>query len=124
MATRFIILAAVLGFAGVALGAFGSHGLGTILETNGREETFQTGTLYHLIHAVAILQTAILIRGSSTKWFTWAGYLFALGILLFSGSLYALAITSIGIFGAIAPLGGIGFLGGWVSLAIGAIRSN
>ena len=124
MASRFIILAAILGFAGVALGAFGSHGLGTILETNGREQTFRTGTLYHLIHAVAILQTAILIRDNSTKWFAWAGYLFAFGILLFSGSLYALAITNIGIFGAIAPLGGLAFLGGWVSLTIGAIRRS
>lgn len=105
-------IAATFGFLAVALGAFGAHGLKPTLLANGTLATFETGALYHLVHAVVLLilaQREPLARG--------AFVLFAVGIVIFSGSLYVLAITNLKWLGAIAPLGGLGLLGGWFALA-------
>ena len=105
---------------GVALGAFGAHGLKDTLTPEGKQ-VYQTAVLYHLIHGLALLAvgwlailkpTEPLVRG--------AGWAFAVGILLFSGSLYALAITGIRKLGMITPLGGLAFLAGWLLLAFSA----
>jgi uncharacterized membrane protein YgdD (TMEM256/DUF423 family) len=84
---------------------------------------FQTGVLYHLIHAVAIAIAAI----AATRWpgtvTTAAGWLFAAGVMLFSGSLYVLAVTGVRWLGAVTPLGGLCFLGGWLCLLLAALRS-
>ncbi len=94
-------------FLGIALGAFGAHGLAGRLEATGRLDNWETATLYHLIHGLALFVVA-LIPGRPLGY-----YWFLAGILLFSGSLYALALTDVGKLGAITPLGGVSFLIGW-----------
>jgi uncharacterized membrane protein YgdD (TMEM256/DUF423 family) len=110
-----IRVAATLGFLGVALGAFGAHGLKARLSP-AMLEVYRTGVLYHLLHAVALLAVALgaerLARPRAV------GTLFTAGVIVFSGSLYALALTGVGMLGAVAPLGGLLLMAGWVTLAI------
>jgi len=103
-------IAAVLGFLGVALGAFGAHGLKNLLTTNNTLAIWQTAVLYQLVHAVASLWAAE--RNPTVVW------LWAVGVLVFSGSLYVLAVTNIKWLGAITPIGGLLFLAGWAMLII------
>lgn len=113
-------IAAVVGFAGVALGAFGAHGLrGRIAES--ALGAYQTGVLYHLVHAVALLAVALYARSTAAV-VTWPAGLFLAGIILFSGSLYAMAVTGISRLGMITPLGGLCFLGGWVAVFVQLAR--
>ncbi|MFO1488137.1 MAG: DUF423 domain-containing protein [Verrucomicrobiota bacterium] len=105
-----IRIAALLGFLAVALGAFGAHGLKTILEQNQTAEIWRTAVFYHFIHAVMLF---ILAGRPRVAWFG-----FLLGVLIFSGSLYALAITNIRWLGAITPVGGVSFLIGWGCLIL------
>ncbi len=117
-----LAIAAGFGFTGVALGAFGAHALKSRLTVEALA-TYQTGVLYHLVHAVILAVVAVIAsRGSSTL-LTAAGWSFAGGIVLFSGSLYVLSVTGIRGFGAITPIGGLLFLAGWLCLMIAAIRS-
>jgi len=120
MQRQYIIVAALLGFLGVGLGAFGAHGLASILQANGREATFETATHYHLIHALALLVVALLSERYPERWLRWAGVAFIIGVVLFSGSLYVLAIFNLGFMGAIAPLGGVAMLVGWSCLGVAA----
>ena len=101
-------LAAILGFIGVALGAFGAHGLKDVLSANGTVAIWQTAVLYQLVHAVASLWAAERRPLVSRIW--------AAGVVVFSGSLYALALTNIKWLGAITPVGGLLFLMGWAML--------
>jgi len=101
-------LAALLGFTGVALGAFGAHGLKAVLAANGSAAIWQTAVLYHLVHAVASLWAAE--RKPAVAW------IWTAGVVLFSGSLYLLALTNIRWLGFLTPLGGILFLVGWARL--------
>lgn len=119
-----LLLAAFFGATGVAIGAFGAHGLSAILEANGRESSFRTATLYHLIHALALLGTAILISQIDSQLLVYAGYAFVAGILFFSGSLYILSIFDIRIMGAIAPIGGTAFIVGWILLGVAAWQNG
>ena len=105
-------LAALLGFFAVALGAFGAHGLSDVLAKNGRAEEWSTAVLYHLVHACVLLALS-LRRPPRAAW-----WLFAAGIVVFSGSLYLLALTNTRWLGAITPLGGLALLGGWLALAL------
>jgi uncharacterized membrane protein YgdD (TMEM256/DUF423 family) len=107
-------LSAALGFAGVALGAFGAHGLRQRL-TPELLNAYQTGVLYHLLHTVALFALALYARATSVA-VTVPATLFALGILLFSGSLYVLALTSVPRLGLVTPFGGLCFLAGWIAL--------
>ncbi len=104
-------LAAILGFTGVAFGAFGAHALKVTLSANETTAVWQTAVLYHLVHAVASLwasdRNPVVVR------------IWAAGILFFSGSLYALALTNVKWLGAITPIGGILFLVGWAMLLMG-----
>ena len=105
-------LATLAGFLAVALGAFGAHGLKAVLEANGTLAIWQTAALYHLVHAVVLLvlaQRAVVARLPFS--------LFGAGIVVFSGSLYVLALTNAKWLGAITPLGGVCLLGGWLALA-------
>jgi uncharacterized membrane protein YgdD (TMEM256/DUF423 family) len=131
----FLILGAVLGLVGVALGAFGSHALRAKLPPE-RVATFETGIRYQMWHALALFvvvavgglrigdpgrSSAYLIAEGTTEWpAAVAGWLFVAGIVLFSGSLYALALTGRRSIGAITPLGGLCLLGGWALLAFAA----
>jgi uncharacterized membrane protein YgdD (TMEM256/DUF423 family) len=101
-------LAALVIFLGVGLGAFGAHGLAARLEETGRLANWETATFYHLIHGIALFVIA-LARERPIGYF-W----FLAGIVLFSGSLYTLALTDITRLGAITPLGGLSFLVGWI----------
>ena len=104
----------------VAIGAFGAHALRARLEP-ARLATFETAVQYHMLHALALLAVAALMgRVQSQQLLLLSGGLFTAGIFLFSGSLYALAITGITWLGAITPLGGLAFIGGWLCMGIAA----
>jgi uncharacterized membrane protein YgdD (TMEM256/DUF423 family) len=120
MARAFVVWGAVLGFLAVALGAFGAHGLRDHLTAESLA-IYQTGVQYQMAHALALLLVAALFdRVGLSKVVAW---LFIFGVLIFSGSLYLLAITGQRWLGAITPLGGLCFLVGWATLAVGAARS-
>ena len=118
----FLLLAACAGFTGVALGAFAAHGLKARLSAE-YLAVFQTGVHYQLVHALALFGVALLAAHLPGRLLTAAGGLFALGILLFSGSLYALTLSGIGKLGMLTPLGGLAFLGGWLCLGLAAWRA-
>lgn len=124
MTRTFLLIAAVLGFFGVALGAFGAHGLQARLATNGRADTFDTANRYHLIHAVMMLGMAWVANIMPTRMIAWAGGFITAGTVIFSGSLYVLAIFNIGIMGAVAPIGGIALLAGWACLGAASWRKQ
>lgn len=100
----------------VAIGAFGAHGLSDLLTENGRLETFKTAVLYQLFHSIALIICGILFDEYNSKKIHIAFLLFTLGIIVFSGSLYILSISNIGLFGAITPIGGVLFIVGWLYL--------
>lgn len=100
----------------VAIGAFGAHGLTQILTENGRLETFKTAVLYQLFHSLALIIAGLLYDKYDSKKIRIASILFMLGIIIFSGSLYTLSISNIGIFGAVTPIGGVLFIVGWLYL--------
>ncbi|MCF6313984.1 MAG: DUF423 domain-containing protein [Verrucomicrobiales bacterium] len=111
--TAMARVGAGLMFLGVALGAFGAHGLEDLLQENDRLDTWQTAVFYQLIHAMAVWVLALLAPERSK-----VALCFALGVVVFSGSLYVLSLTNILWLGAITPLGGLLFLGGWAALLI------
>ncbi len=117
MARLWLLLSAFAGFTGVGLGAFAAHGLKSRL-TPEYLAVFQTGTHYQLIHALALFGVALLAMQRPTRLVNAAGGLFALGIGLFSGSLYLLTLTGISKLGMITPLGGVAFLAGWLCLGL------
>jgi len=106
-------VAAGLCFLAVALGAFGAHALRSTIEARGMLESWKTAVLYHLIHAIALLVLAL--HGPANRA---AGWLFVAGIILFSGSLYGMALTGARWLGPVTPLGGLCFLAGWACLVI------
>lgn len=121
MSQLFLILSAILGGTAVMLGAFAAHGLKSQLSAN-MLSAFETGVTYQFYHAIALLVLALWIKQTHSVWFLTTGYLWLAGTLLFSGSLYALALTGIKWFGPITPLGGVLMIAGWISLLVGAIR--
>jgi uncharacterized membrane protein YgdD (TMEM256/DUF423 family) len=106
-------IAAGFAFLGVALGAFGAHALKTTLQASGMMDAWNKAVLYHLVHAVALVALALSGAGNRASYF-----LLAAGIVLFSGSLYTMALTNVRALGAITPLGGLCFLAGWAWLVI------
>ncbi len=135
MDRSFLVLGSVLAFVAVALGAFGSHALRAKLPAE-RLATFETGVRYQLWHALALFAVVFVrtvqplgsvarayltIPGSENLFGAIAGWLFVAGIVLFSGSMYALALTGVRRWGAVTPFGGACFLLGWVGLALAAI---
>ena len=123
MSQRWFVLGSSLAALGVALGAFGAHGLKARV---GPEllETWETAARYQLVHALALLATA----WAASRWpgpvVSAAGWLFLAGVLLFSGSLYALVLTGVRALGAVTPLGGLCFIAGWLALALAAWRGR
>jgi len=113
----WILVGALLGLTGVAIGAFGAHGLEAILTANGRAGTFDTASKYHLIHAVAIVAIAALAGQLDPRLINWAAGLLTAGVLVFSGALYILAVFDIRIMGVVAPIGGLLMIAGWGVLA-------
>lgn len=121
MLRSFLMLAAFFGFTGVGLGAFAAHGLKNRLSPE-YLAIFHTGVLYQLVHALALLGVAVLAAQLPGRLVTWAGFSFALGVLLFSGSLYILTLTGFSKLGIITPFGGLAFLVGWALLGLAAWR--
>ncbi len=113
MSILFFRIAAVLCFLAVALGAFGSHSLRSSLELHGMLDVWNKAVLYHFVHAIALLVLALYGTVNRGAW-----WLLLAGILLFSGSLYVMALTNLRWLGAITPLGGLCFLAGWAWLII------
>jgi uncharacterized membrane protein YgdD (TMEM256/DUF423 family) len=106
----------------VALGAFGAHGLKDRLDAH-YLDIWKTGVTYQMFHALGILAVAMLLgKAATSSLFTWSGWLMLIGIILFSGSLYLLSLTKVGILGAITPLGGVSFLAAWILMIIGALK--
>lgn len=124
MNSRIVATGALLTALGICIGAFGAHALRNILSPYGHE-IFKTATLYHLIHGLAIVCLALL-RGagiiSPTAVRRVAG-LFVFGLVIFSGSLYLLAVTEVRWLGAITPIGGVSLITGWVIVALSALKS-
>ena len=120
---NFSAVAAILLGLAVILGAFGAHALRSRLD-EASMSVYQTAVLYHFIHALGLLIVSILPRiGVLTHSAAlWVGWLLFLGIVVFSGSLYVLAITGIRALGAITPFGGLSFIAGWLLLAFGLLR--
>ena len=124
----FVTTAALLGALSVALGAFAAHRLRTILPTDA-VSTFETGVRYQFYHALALLMIGIASDKFSPKWIRCAGNCFIIGIILFSGSLYALTVlritdTSANYVGIITPFGGLFFIAGWLMLFIAANKKE
>lgn len=126
MVKKFVSLGSIMMLLSVMIGAFGAHALKPVLVENNLQSTYETGVHYHMIHALAILFVALFADKfpKSQKLLNVAGWLFFVGIVLFSFSLYVLAITNISILGAITPLGGVCFLVAWGALAVAAARSS
>jgi uncharacterized membrane protein YgdD (TMEM256/DUF423 family) len=119
MDRTFLLLGALGGFLAVAFGAFGAHALRSRLSPE-MLAVFETGVRYQMYHALALLLVAATIPHLGGWLVRTAGWLFTAGIVIFSGSLYLLAMTGVTILGAITPIGGLAFLAGWACLAIAA----
>ena len=130
--SRWIAVGALLGAAGVALGAFGAHGLEKHLATLGfqgdnlahRLANHEAAVRYQMWHALALVLVGLALANWQSPWWNSAAWAFLIGTLIFSGLLYALVITGPGWrwLGAVVPIGGLSLIAGWVLLAIGALR--
>lgn len=114
--TILIIASIMLAFA-VAIGAFGAHGLKTHL-SNEMMQVYKTGVEYHFYHALGLLLLGVLGFSMPSNLLNWSAIFLTIGIILFSGSLYIMAVTGIKWLGAITPLGGLSFITGWLLLFI------
>lgn len=118
----FLQLGAINAALAIAAGAFAAHGLKSKLSAH-YLEVFQTGAQYHFYHALALLLVGLLmLQFPEQGLFKWVGYLFILGILLFSGSLYTLSISGISWLGAITPIGGLAFIIAWLIMAAAMLK--
>ena len=117
-AGRFVSIGAVSALIAVAAGAFGAHALRSRLEPASLA-VFETGARYQMYHALALVAAAFaLSQWPASRLAVWAGWLFVAGTILFSGSLYLLALSGVRWLGAITPLGGVAFMLGWLCLAL------
>jgi uncharacterized membrane protein YgdD (TMEM256/DUF423 family) len=121
MARLFLFLGALSGFLSVAAGAFGAHALKERLSPE-LLSVWHTGATYQMFHALALVAVGILIARAPQVALSWSGWLFVAGTVLFSGILYALALSGVRVLGAVTPLGGLCFLAGWANLAWAAWR--
>jgi uncharacterized membrane protein YgdD (TMEM256/DUF423 family) len=121
MGTTFFVLGSLMGGLGVALGAFGAHALRSRLSAD-RLVTFETGVRYQMYHSLALVLTySVGIFRPDSVFHAIAGWLFVAGIVLFSGSLYLLALSGQRAWGAITPIGGLTLIAGWICLALTAL---
>lgn len=120
MSKVFVALGALFALLGVALGAFGAHGLkGKIAEN--LLANYQTGVHYQLVHALGLILIGLLMAVLPSSSLNWAGWALVAGILLFSGSLYVMALTGLTKLGMITPIGGVLFLVGWLLVIVAAL---
>ena len=121
MGKMFLCVAAINGALAVGFGAFGAHALRDHLSSR-LLHTYQTAVEYHFYHSLALLLVAILLTRVNSAWLVAAGALFTVGVFLFSGSLYVLALTNIKWLGAITPVGGLMFIAAWLCLLMVALK--
>lgn len=122
MKNRNILLSGAVFMAlGVLFGAFGAHALKSSLSPE-MLEVYKTGVDYQFYHSLGLLLIGLIGFRIESKWINWSGILLIAGIILFSGSLYALSITGIKVLGTITPIGGLAFVAGWICLAIGILK--
>ncbi len=122
MSRVFLALGAANAFLAVAAGAFGAHGLKARAPAD-LLAVFETGARYHLFHALGLLAVGLWLQLRPAPTVAVGGWLLQAGILIFSGSLYVLALTGVRAWGAVTPVGGLAFLAGWALLCWAAIRS-
>ena len=124
----FLQIAAIAGALAVGLGAFGAHALKKMV-SDVAVNIFETGVRYQFYHVFALVLSAILYKEFTNKWMTWSGYMFILGMLLFSGSLYILTYIKASVkpgmdwIGIITPFGGLAFIAGWVCMLVAICKS-
>jgi len=123
MVKVWLVSASIFGFLSVALGAFGAHSLKNILDEYGKA-IYEKAVIYQMFHAMALFAVGLLQHLVKDSSFSLAGWGFFVGILLFSGSLYLLAITGMKWLGAITPIGGVAFLFGWIWFSISIIKTR
>jgi uncharacterized membrane protein YgdD (TMEM256/DUF423 family) len=120
----FLLVGGVLAALAVMIGAFGAHALKSVLEQTGKGEVFETASKYHFYHALALLLLGVIMQKTpDLNWWSYAGYFFIAGILVFSGSLYGYAVSQVKFIAMITPLGGLAFIAGWIALVVGIIKS-
>lgn len=122
-AKTILIIAGIFGVLSVAIGAFGAHGLGATLTANNRLDTFETAVKYQFYHTLALFLLGILMINIQSNYLNYAAISFILGMVIFSGSLYTLSLTNMTWLGAITPIGGLGFILGWIFLILGVSKS-
>jgi uncharacterized membrane protein YgdD (TMEM256/DUF423 family) len=123
MASIWFTCGALAGAVGVALGAFGAHGLKSRVSAD-MLAVFETGVRYQMYHSLALLAVGWAASRWPGPWSNASGWLFLAGILIFCGSLYVMTFTGARWLGAITPLGGVAFILGWTTLAIAAMRGS
>jgi len=121
MAKVWVAAGAIAGLLAVTAGALGTHTLRGTLDADALR-IFETAVRFQMYHGLALLATGLFAEKWAGTWVSLSGWMFLAGMVLFSGSLYILAMTGIGAFGAIAPLGGLSLMFGWAFLAVGAFR--
>ena len=119
----WIAVGAIFGLLSVVAGALAVHSLRGVLEA-GALDTFGTAARFQMYHALALLATGLLADRLRSRLITLAGGLFTAGTVIFSGSLYILALTGIGAFGAVAPVGGLSLIAGWTALIFGILGNK
>ena len=118
----FLLMAAAFGFSGVVFGAFGAHALKSKLSQD-MFQIFEVGVRYHMYHALALLCVAWAVTQHGHPFVSYSGWFFVVGILVFSGSLYLLALSGVKAWGAVTPVGGLFFILGWCALFFGVLKS-
>jgi len=121
---RILMIAGVLTGLAVGLGAFGAHALKALLTQNGRIDTYELATRYHFYHALALLIVGALYSKVHSKIWRMSAWMFLLGILSFSGSLYVMAIYNTTKVALITPLGGVCFLAGWILFVVAVAKAD
>lgn len=119
-----LLVAAVLGMLAVSLGAFGAHALKNLLSDSGRLDTYELAVRYHFYHTLALLAVGILMDKYSSSRLGLSALLFLIGLILFSGSLYALCLLNISKIAIITPFGGVFLIAGWTTLFISILRNS
>jgi len=119
---QILLTGTVLGLLGVALGAFGAHALKPMLTAAGRADTYELAVRYQFYHAFALLATGLAMAKENHRLFRLAGGCFLMGVVLFSGSLYTMAILQTNAVALVTPVGGLFLLAGWALLAVGVHR--
>ena len=118
----WMLIGAIYGLLGVAAGAFGAHALRARLSGD-LLAIYRTAVEYQFWHALALLAVGLLARQAAGVWLTASGVAFTLGVLVFSGSLYVLALSGVRVWGAVTPIGGVGLIAGWLCLIVHLLRS-